>query len=189
MNLFIDTISNISKIIIFDEDRQITAEKDLHIKWNESSLLIPEIDKLLKENSFIYKDIQNIVLVNWPGSFTWVRTTVLAVNSISYIIGNNLTAMSYFDMFKEYPIIKSSSKRDCFVQFATGSKIEIITNDSLALILKEKNITKVYWEANTDIFDNIEIFGEINYSDIINQIIFDKVKQIEPLYIKKPNIS
>jgi hypothetical protein len=45
-----------------------------------------------------------------------VRTTVLAANSINYIINKNMTALSFFDLHNTYPIIKASSKRDCFVQ-------------------------------------------------------------------------
>jgi hypothetical protein len=42
-----------------------------------------------------------------------------------------MTAISYFDLHKTYPIIKASSKRDCFVQKDKDSKIEIIMNDIL----------------------------------------------------------
>jgi len=55
-----------------------------------------------------------------------------------------MTTLSYFDLFNSYPIIKSSSKRDCFVQFNIDSKIEIILNQELLELLKEKNITKIY---------------------------------------------
>jgi hypothetical protein len=41
---------------------------------------------------------------------------VLAANSINYIINKNMTALSFFDLHKKYPIIKASSKRDCFIQ-------------------------------------------------------------------------
>jgi hypothetical protein len=43
-----------------------------------------------------------------------------------------MTAISYFDLHKTYPIIKASSKRDCFVQKNKNSKIEIIMNDVLS---------------------------------------------------------
>ncbi|MFC1797855.1 hypothetical protein ACFLY2_01510 [Patescibacteria group bacterium] len=55
----------------------------------------------------------------------------MAANSINYIINKNMTALSYFDLHTSYPIIKASSKRDCFVQKDKNSKIEIIMNDIL----------------------------------------------------------
>jgi len=45
-----------------------------------------------------------------------------------------MTAVSFFELNKIFPIIKASSKRDCFVKKTKDSKIEIINND----ILKEE---------------------------------------------------
>lgn len=189
MNIFIDSISTTAKIIIFDSKRKIISENDLKIKWNESSKLIPSIDSILKKNNTKYKDIENIVVVNWPWSFTGIRTTVLAINSINYITNKNLTAISYFDMFDSYPIIKTSSKRDCFIKLTKDSKIEIISNINILKLLQDKKINKIYWDINKEIFEKIEIFDKIDYVNIIKDIKFDSKKQIDPLYIKKPNIS
>lgn len=172
MNIFIDTISDTATILLFDNNRNIINKIQWIVKGNESSTLIPQIDKLLKTNNIDYKDLENIVVVNGPGSFTWVRTTVLAINSINYIINKNITAISYFDLFDTYPIVKTSSKRDCFVQKNKNSKIEIIPND----ILKKQNIS-------------IEKIEKVDYLSIIKKIKLDNKKQIEALYIKKPNIS
>ena len=100
-----------------------------------------------------------------------------------------MTAINYFELFKNYPIIKSSSKRDCFVKFTANSEIEIIENDILINILKETNTNTIYGEVNSDIFKNIKIIDKIDYISIIEEIKFDNKKQIQALYIKKPNIS
>jgi hypothetical protein len=42
-----------------------------------------------------------------------------------------MTSLSYFDLLEKYPIIKASSKRDCFIQRNKNSEIEIIMNDQL----------------------------------------------------------
>lgn len=189
MNLFIDTISNPAYICIFDEKREIKDSISWDIKWNESSTLIPKIDELIKNNKLEYKDLENIVVVNGPWSFTWVRTTVLAANSINYIINKNMTAISYFDMFNNYPIIKSSSRRDSFFKKEKNSEIEIIENEKLLDLLKNNNFSKIYWETNSTIFGEIEIFDKIDYDNIIKNLSFDKLNRVEALYIKKPNIS
>jgi len=74
---------------------------------------------------------------------------VLAANTINYIINKNMTALSYFDLHKTYPIIKASSKRDCFVQRTKDSKVEIIMND--ILIPDEEGI------KNDKIFNHVAI--------------------------------
>lgn len=189
MNLFIDTISNEACVILFGSDKGIVDKIVWDIKWNESSTLIPQIDILLKQNNLSYSDLENIITVNGPGSFTWVRTTVLTANSINYIIKKNMTAISYFDLFKSYPIIKSSSKMDCFVKLNENSAIEIISNENLINILNESWVKKIYWEVKSELFRKIKIFEKIDYSSIIKEIKLDNLKQIDALYIKKPNIS
>lgn len=185
MNLFINSVSTTACLIIFNNNFEIINKFDFEIKWNESSLLIPNIDNFLIENKITYKDLENIVVVNWPWSFTWVRTTVLAANSINYIIRKNMTELSFFELFDTYPIIKSSSKRDCFIQFEKGWDIEIIENSKIEEILNKKSIKTIYWHWT---IDNIEILENIDYINIIKKIKLDNKKQISPLYIKKPNI-
>lgn len=189
MNLFIDTISSEWNIILFDNNREIKNRIILNLKWNESSKLISNIDELLKSNNLEYQNLDNIVVVNWPGSFTWIRTTVLVVNSINFIIKKNITPISYFDLFKNYPIIKSSSKRDCFLKKDENSKIEVISNEELLNYLNKGHISDVYWEIDKEVFSLVKIFEKIDYENIISEIEFKDFKEITPLYIKKPNIS
>lgn len=189
MNIFIDTISSKAKIIIFNEKREIIDEIEWFVKWNESSTLIPKIDELLKKNNIKYNDLENLVVINWPGSFTWIRTTVLAINSINFIINKNITAISYFDMFDNYPILKSSSKKDYFVKMNKDSNIEIIENGILLNNIKELKINTIYWELDSELFKEVKIVEKIDYLSIIKRINLSKEKQIQALYIKKPNIS
>lgn len=189
MNLFIDTISNPAHLFIFNNSREIIDSYQWKAVWNESSTLIPKIDDFLQKNEVSYNHLNHIVIINWPGSFTWVRTAVLAVNTMNYIIKKELTALSFFDLYTSYPIVKSSSKRDCFLQKSSTSIIEIISNDDLNMYLKEDNISKVYWEVNIDILGECELLDKIDYLSIMREINFDTKQMIDPLYIKKPNIS
>jgi tRNA A37 threonylcarbamoyladenosine modification protein TsaB len=134
--------------------------------------------------------LKNIVVVNGPWSFTGVRTIVLVVNTISFIIDNskwniNLTPVSYFDLFDNYPIIKSSSKRDSFFKKSSLSNIEIIYNNELESLLQRENIKIIYGEWD---IKNVEIIEKIDYCDIIKNINLKSFPRIEALYLKKPNI-
>ncbi len=185
MNLFIDTISKKSTMILFNDSRNIIKQEYFEINGNESSLLIPNIDKFIKQNNLDYKNIKNIVIVNWPGSFTWVRTAVLAVNTINFITDNYITAINYFDQYNDYPIIKTSSRRDSFVKKDEYSNIEIIPNPEVNEYLEQNNIKKIYWDYYIEWVQTID---NIDYSDIIKKIEFQKNKKIQAMYIKKPNI-
>ncbi len=193
MNLFINAISTKWILILFNNNRKIIFEQNIEILWNESSKLILLIDEFLKKNKISYFDLDNIILVNWPWSFTGVRTIVLVINSINFIINKNITSISFFDLFEKYPIIKSSSRRDLFVKYKKNDKIQIVPNDKF--ILK----WKIYWDLNNNLLsEKFNIISNINYTKIISNIVFKtndswkkiyKTKLIEPLYIKKPNIS
>jgi tRNA threonylcarbamoyladenosine biosynthesis protein TsaB len=189
VNLFIDTISSLANVILFDDSRQIIDKISWNVKWNESSTLIPQIDLLLKKNDLTYFDLENIVVVNGPGSFTWVRTTVLAANAINFIIKKTMTAINYFDLYDSYPIIKSSSKKDCFFKLDKNSNIEIISNEYLLNLINELWIKKAYWDVKAELFSNINILEKIDYVSIMREMELDNKKQIDAMYIKKPNIS
>jgi len=189
MNLFIDAVSVNWILILFDDNRKIIEKHVINIKWNESSSLIPLVDIFLKNNNIDYKNLENIVVVNWPWSFTWIRTIVLGINTINYIIKKNITPISYFDLFNDYPIIKSSSKRDCFFKKSIDNEVQIIENNKLIDLFDTSNTNIIYWEANKDIFTKIKILDKIDYSTIIKSVDFKNNDKIQPLYIKKPNIS
>ena len=186
MNIFINAITQNGILILFDNKKNIISEKNIKILWNESSKLISEIDNFLKENKLNYFDLENIVVINWPGSFTWVRTIVLAINTINFIINKNITALSFFDLYDNYPIIKSSSKRDLFVKYKKNDSIEIVKNEDFL----KNNYQEIYWDISNNILqDKIELNSKIDYKKIIKNLVFQKNKKIEALYIKKPNIS
>jgi len=187
MNLFLNAISTNWKLILFNNSREIISEFDFEILWNESEKLIGIIDEFLWKNKIEYKDLENIVVVAGPWSFTGIRTIVLLVNTINFVINKNITSLNYFDLFENYPIIKSSSRRDSFLKRDKNSEIEIIKNDEVLKYLTENNINNIYWENKN--IENIEIFEKIDYSAIIKNIEFENMKIIKPIYIKKPSIS
>lgn len=183
--IFLDTISPKWVILLFDEvNRNIISQKTLDILWNESSKLIQSFDEFLGENGLIYGDIKNIIVVNGPGSFTWVRTTILMVNTIAFATGTKLTPITYFDLFSNFPIIKTSSKRDVFYKSSRESEIEIISNDE---VLKRLVSCDTY-------FGDFLVQGKTaislpDYENILKNIILDNKKILQPYYIKKPSIS
>lgn len=184
MNIFLDTISPKNTLILFDEKRSILDKHFFDVRLNESTLLIEEFDSFLKKNNLNYKDLENIVVVAGPGSFTWVRTTILLVNTINFVIKKHITTLTYFDLFENYPIIKTSSKRDSFVKMTSESEIEIIQNEDLKEKLKDTKT--IYGDI---ILENIKSINEVDYEKIIKNISFQTQKIANAFYLKKPNIS
>ena len=191
MNLFLNAVSEKWVIILFDNKRDIVAKKDFNIRQRESSLLIGIIDDFLKENGQKYTQIKNIVVVSWPGSFTWIRTIILVINTLAFIFPNiELTPLSFFDLFDNYPIIKQASKRGVFVKFWEKDEIKNIKNEELKSLFKKNFIKKIYGDFPQEkTFFWINLEENVNFPIIIKNLCLKKQKQLNPLYIKKPSIS
>lgn len=191
MNLFLDAVSKNAYICLFDEKRNIIDEQNFSVYQNESSILPKLIDNFIKKNKLFYKDIENIVVVEWPWSFTGIRTIILVVNTIAFAFPNiYLTWISFFDLFENYPIIKISSKRDIFFQKNKNETIQILKNEEFQALIKQKNIEYVFGDySDWESLFWINIDEKIFYDNIIKNIIFTNKKSLEALYIKKPSIS
>lgn len=186
MNLFLDTISPNNALILFNNDRKIIKKYFFDVRLNESTRLIEELHTFLEWSWFWYQDLENIVVVNGPGSFTGVRTTVLLVNTINYTIKKHITTLTYFDLFDAYPIIKASSKRDSFVKNSVDEDIQVVENENIKKMIQEKNISKIFWDVT---FEWIETQNTVDYEAIIQNIVFQKNSIVSAFYCKKPNIS
>ncbi len=186
MILFINAVSSDWIIILFDEfKKQISSEK-FSILWQESMKFIDIIDDFIKKNNVWYNSINNIIFVNWPGSFTWVRIITLVVNTLSFTFSNiKITPISYFDLFNCYPIVKSSSKRDLFVKKSKKDTIEVIQNEDFLEYIKINKINYLYWEKILE----LNVDTNIDYLQIIKNLKLEQNNRIDPLYVKKPSIS
>jgi len=184
MNIFLDSVSPQNVIILFDNDKNIIDKYEFNVLLNESSKLIFEIDNYLKSKNIDYKDIKNIVLVSGPGSFTWIRSTTIVVNTIAFVYNCNLTDITYFDLFDSFPIIKKSSKRDSFIKKTETKEVEVFANPEIISYLQDNNINQFYWD-----FDLDGILKEPKYDEVIKKITLKNEKIIYPNYFKKPSIT
>lgn len=188
MYLFFDAVSSNGKIALINQEKKIIAENDFHISWNESTQTIPIIHKFLSQNNVWYEEVENIIVVVGPWSFTGIRTITLVVNTLAYIYQNiKLTPIGFFDLFNQYPIVKSSSKRDLFVKY---SKWDIIRVEQNIVFEQSCDQKQVYWDTNIDRFwKTFHINSDIDIQSIIENITFTDQKTVAPMYIKKPNIT
>lgn len=188
MYLFIDTISPKNALFLTDEKNQVIQEYFFDVRLQESSRLIEEVDQFLKSLGVDYMSLKKIAVVNWPWSFTGVRTSVLLANTMNYVIKWEMYALSYFDLFDSYPIVKSSSKRDVFLKKSSWSEIEIISNEDFISYVTSNNISQIYGDIGFEL--EIERISEVDYQKAVKKAFLSQAFQkIEPLYLKKPNIS
>lgn len=191
MDLFFDAVSSQGCIALFDENRVLCARQDVCVMGNESKQLPALIGHFLQENKADYTQLQNIVCVVGPGSFTAIRMITLIVNTLAYISPHiSLTALSFFDLYDTYPIVKTSSKRDLFVKWEKTAIIEVLENSVFFERVMEYHTQKIYGNiTNCEQAQGFEVQNSYDIEAVMKKIEFQKLKKVAPMYIKKPNIS
>lgn len=81
--LFISTYDKLITIALLKNSKQITVLEEVS-KQNHSTLVMPMIDNILKSNSITTNDLNEIIVVNGPGSFTGVRIGVVIAKTLAY---------------------------------------------------------------------------------------------------------
>ena len=81
--LFFDTSSDLLKVS-FIKDNKIIFDKELHTKNDHSSYLVPTIDEAFKSNNIDFKELDEIIVGNGPGSFTGTRISIAVAKTYAF---------------------------------------------------------------------------------------------------------
>lgn len=187
--LFIDAVSAQGRICLSGNESLKEFLLPL-IQGNESQRLGKEILSLLKEADISFSEIEHIYAVNGPGSFTAIRTICLWINTVAFVYPHiTLTPISFFDLYDSYPIVKQSSKKDFFVQRKKWAIIEIIVPEQL---FENTWIHQIYGSIDQALLEKypwMNVESSYNIDELLKKTEAQTWKHIDPLYIKKPNIS
>lgn len=91
--LYIDTHSNQIEIILFSDDEYF-LEVASDQSNQHSSVIMPTIEKLLKQHKVSLDQIDDIIVINGPGSFTGVRLGVTIAKTLAYTLSIPIRVMS-----------------------------------------------------------------------------------------------
>lgn len=95
--LFIDTHSEKVIMTVIDGEKIYTEEKVSD--RSHSEIAIPTLQKLLDENEYTLKDMDQIVVVNGPGSFTGVRIGVTIAKTIAYSLNIPIKTITSLELY------------------------------------------------------------------------------------------
>ncbi len=183
--LYIDTHSNSIIIALFKNDKIISLkeEKEHH---DHSTVCMPTIVKLLEENALKIENIDDIVVVIGPGSFTGVRIGVTIAKTLAYTLNIPIRTLTSLEIY--LPV--EEAKGYLFMPEKNGfyiaeleenkkeiSKYEYITKEEF---LKLKNENKIIEKTSID------------YEKIIEYVHKKKTQnphQVNPFYVKKIEVE
>ena len=182
--LFLSTYDKLITIGLL-KNGELLDIKEIESNQNHSSLVIPTIDNLLNQNDITTSYLNEIIVVNGPGSFTGVRLVVTIAKTLAYTL--------------DIPI-KTITSLECIAVSTTKetNKLTIISD------LKGKYIG--YFDSNNNLIEDFkylkknefeeyvkdkeEYILENNKFDLENIYKYTKTKEcinphiVNPIYIK-----
>lgn len=199
--LFFDTSSDLLKVSLI-KDNKIIFDKELHTKNDHSSYLVPTIDEAFKSNNIDFKELDEIIVGNGPGSFTGTRISIAVaktyafsfnipvymISSLEELIYNNDGYDFYVPIIEEkkenlyFSIFDKDKKRVMDDTYSSTEymykKLEELDGKILLISLSDKEYEK---------YDTVK--ASINALNIIKNIDVNNEKVnphlLKPNYIKK----
>lgn len=196
--LYVDTSSDYlySGIVINDvlvSECQEKLGKDL------SKEALPKIIGVFKKDNITPKDLDKIIVVTGPGSFTGIRIGVTIAKTIAWSLNipivpiSGLTAMAISNKQEGYSMPLIDARRGFVYGALYDNNINSIVEDSH--ILLEELVKKCYDYRPITVITNNEIVTNYNVNgyepDILKIVTYFKNKEglnphmINPIYLKK----
>ena len=180
-SLYIDTHSNNINICLFKDGsllKHVTSES----VQQHSVVVLPTIRALLSEFSITVDNLEEILVINGPGSFTGVRIGVTIAKTLSFCL--NIPIKLLDSLFIKAVCIDSDEKYVSLVD-KHGAFVGVFDKDNKK-VSEYKYISKSEYESECVLHDYISEV-DIDYNKV-----YDASKSIEvtpshaanPLYIK-----
>lgn len=203
MLLAINTASSNTEIALC-EGNNLIAEKNWRAANNEAELLMPEIDKMLRENGKDFSSLTAVLSVRGPGSFTGLRVGVTVVNTLAYL--GKIPAYS-LTTFEKWWLSSSAPENTALLVYAGSGGVyfsrekkhgELVNLPDLAEKLRSEKITHIFGDISEEQKKVLEDFKWLPTQKSFGKVVanLDLSTQtparegiIEPLYIKAPGIT
>ena len=164
ISLFIDTSLNSLSFAIC-KDEKLLASTKIEKVLKQSSVLMDTIINSLKIHDIDKKDIDNIIVLNGPGSFTGVRLGVTVAKTLAWSLGINLYMLSNLEALAIHSDYKNK----------------------LSVIYDKKDYSQVgiYNDNKYEVYSNIDELPKLESGEIIafetNNYIDELLKQNESM--------
>ena len=198
ISLFIDTSSSDVSIAII-KDKNILASICKETPNEHSIYTVKYLDDILKESNLNPEDIDKIMIVNGPGSFTGVRIGVTVAKTYAYLLKKDIITISSLKMLAlstnhDYVMSLIDAKHDnYYIGLYDKDNNEIIKEqfihiDKLLEIINKYNPKLV--SDNNIIINNIKVpKQELDFVKIVEYYKDNKTlnpHSVVPNYLKLP---
>ncbi len=180
--LFLDTHDKNVIVVIF-KDGKVLEKKDIVSANKHSQVTMPTIDEALKSVGIDINDINSIIVVNGPGSFTGERIAVTIAKTIAYCKNipirtiDSLTMMAINDS-RDMKYVALEDRNGAFVG-------ELNANNEFIKDIVYMNMSNYLdYKQNINVINSIDIDYELVYEYVINNRKCENPHKVNPLYVK-----
>ena len=185
-SLFIDTHDDIIKIILF-KDGKIIENNVKESSMQHSVYTMPMIEETLKNNKITPNELNEIIVVNGPGSFTGVRIGVTIAKTMAYLLNISIKSI---DMLEIKSLFVDDDKKIVIESEKNGKYIGIFDKNNILIedYIYLKNSEYEEYKKNNKI-------SEIDNKDYEKVYEYLRNKEnvnphgVNPIYIKKIGVQ
>lgn len=177
-----------------DDELLFISNVDSHSK--HSNFLMSEIDKILTNRSLTINDIDNIIVLNGPGSFTGIRVGVTVAKTLCYTLNKRLYTLSNLEALRigvyDDVVISVISDKDTYsyvgIYDKDSKKETYLSIDDEILSFDSRNISLVAFEESI-FLENLK--NKLDKNNNVKQIILDDYdyKKVVSYALAKDNIN
>ncbi len=95
--LAVDSATQVAGVALAGRDR-VVCEEFVNFKRNHSEILLPKIDRVMKDSQCDWSQIAALAVTTGPGSFTGLRIGMATVKGLSLATGLPIAAISTLDV-------------------------------------------------------------------------------------------
>lgn len=206
ITLFIDSSKKSLSVAVASKSKLLFVS-NVNSYSKHSNFLMKEIENILNKSNLTIYDIDNIVVLNGPGSFTGVRVGVTIAKTLAWALSKELYQLTTLEAMKagmtEDVVISIFPDKDNYsyvgVHNVNEDVLGYLSIDSDLLKIKNHNITIVCMESNhfadelnerLSINNNVKlkIMDDYDYLKVIDLAIEKgnvNPHLAEPIYLKK----
>lgn len=179
--LFIDTHDK-NVLIILYKDGKIAKKEEVVSANKHSEVTMPVIDKVLSESNVLVNNLDSIIVVNGPGSFTGERIAVTIGKTIAYCLNIPIRAVdsltiSALNIKAEKKIVSLEDRNGAYV-----GEFDSNNNPLSDFRYLSKTAYEEYKQSN-EVVNNVEIDYELVYEYVMKLNALNP-HEVKPLYIK-----
>ena len=183
MNSLIISTYNEKIIIGLLKDGKELSKKEKESHKGHSEFLVPTIDEILKENNLVPQDLNEIIVISGPGSFTGVRLGITVAKTLAYTLDIPIKTITSIEAISA--AIKEENKI-IYINDPKGKYIGEFKNNKLTNLFYLKNDLAIDYLNNSPlkVFETDELDLEAIYKYTLN-IKSTPAHAVKAVYIKE----